>query len=111
MNAFDPNKAGEPPQNMSDKDTGSKITLSRRKALAGIGTIGGASALGLGARTHSSVIQKTEQSRSPQAASTARLIGVAPTTELRLEAMVSSRRQSLLILTSKHQVTMAERSL
>ena len=48
MTAFDPNKAGEPSQNMSDKDTGSKITLSRRKALAGIGTIGTASALGLG---------------------------------------------------------------
>jgi len=48
VNAFDPNKAGEPPHNMSDKDTGSKVTLSRRKALAGIGTIGAASALGLG---------------------------------------------------------------
>jgi len=48
MIAFDPDKAGEPPHNMSDKDTGSKITLSRRKALAGIGTIGTASALGLG---------------------------------------------------------------
>ena len=48
MIAFDPDKAGEPPHNMSDKDTGSKITLSRRKALAGIGTIGAASALGLG---------------------------------------------------------------
>jgi len=33
---------------MSDDNTGSKVTLSRRKALAGIGTIGTASALGLG---------------------------------------------------------------
>lgn len=33
---------------MSDESNGSKITLSRRKALAGIGTIGTASALGLG---------------------------------------------------------------
>ena len=48
MTAFDPRKAGEPPQHMSDDNTGSKVTLSRRKALAGIGTIGTASALGLG---------------------------------------------------------------
>jgi len=33
---------------MSDESNGSKVTLSRRKALAGIGTIGTASALGLG---------------------------------------------------------------
>lgn len=33
---------------MSDNDDGSKVTLSRRKALAGIGTVGAASALGLG---------------------------------------------------------------